>query len=749
MERGSQPIYYFALIQVPMYEYLPALGALLAIFYVLRDWLRRSRAERAALSLELDDPQDAGEPEMGDGISGIAALQEPDVPSEYEPDEIQPAAPLVQKPPVIGLLIFWSISSLVAFSVAGEKMPWLTVHIALPMILAAGWSFGRLIESTDWAKVREHRAWLVILLLPVFFASLGGVFASLLGTALPFQGNDLTQLQATATFLTSAAVVLLSAWGLFSLLKDWPGHVVRHVFALALLAVLAVLTIHASILANYINYDTAEEYLVYAHAARGPKDILAQIEEISKRTTGGLDIAVAYDNESLYPFWWYLRDYPNKVWYTDQPTRELRNDPIILVGEGNYSKVEPIVGDAYDVFEYTRLWWPNQDYFNLTWDRLWGAIANPAMRSAIFQIWLNHDYTQYAQVTNDPNLTLTTWQPSNKMRMYIRKDIVAQIWNYGVAPSSQAAVVADPYAQGTISLSADQIIGSAGTQPGQFQSQRGIAFAPDGSLYVADTNNNRIQHLSPDGKLLQEWGTFGDTSTGQAVPGGQFNQPWGVAVGPDGSVYVADTWNNRIQKFTADGKFVQMWGYFGQAEQPDAFWGPREIVVDAKGHVYITDTGNKRVVIFDSDGNYLAQFGGTGAQPGQFDEPVGIALDKTGNVYIADTWNQRVQVFAPDATGLNFTSLASWDISGWYGQSLDNKPYIAVDSQQHVFVTDPEAYRVLEFSDKGDFIRAWGDNSTGADGFGLPDGIAVDAQDHVWVSDAANNRIMRFTLPAQ
>ncbi|HEX9011915.1 MAG TPA: NHL repeat-containing protein, partial [Anaerolineaceae bacterium] len=493
----------------------------------------------------------------------------------------------------------------------------------------------------------------------------------------------------------------------------------------------------------FINYDTAKEYLVYAHAARGPKDVLAEVEEISRRTTGSLDIAVAYDNDTLYPFWWYFRDYPNKVYYGPNPTRDLRNDPVILVGETNYSKIEPIVGSAYVSYETMRLWWPNQDYFNLTWDRVRGALTNPDIRAGIWQIWWNADYTQYAKATNEQTDTLTTWQPSNKMRVYIRKDIAAQIWKYGATP---AAVQADPYEKGTIKLSADKTIGGPGTEAGQFQYPHGIAVAPDGSLYVADARNHRIQHFAADGTLLLSWGSFADVSKG-AAPGGTFDEPWDVAVAPDGSVFVADTWNNRIQKFSADGKFVKMWGYFGQAETPDAFWGPRGLAINSKNQLLVTDTGNKRVAVFDLDGNPVTSFGTSGSQPGQLNEPVGIAVDNSGKVFIADTWNQRIQVFQPDAASTNYSYLKEWDISGWYGQSLDNKPYLAVDSQGDVFATDPEANRVLEFDNNGTFLRAWGDYGTGPDGFNLAAALAADAQGGVWISDAGNNRLLHFTLP--
>ncbi|HEX7434969.1 MAG TPA: NHL repeat-containing protein [Anaerolineaceae bacterium] len=276
-----------------------------------------------------------------------------------------------------------------------------------------------------------------------------------------------------------------------------------------------------------------------------------------------------------------------------------------------------------------------------------------------------------------------------------------------------------------------------------------MAFAPDGTMYVADSRNNRIQHLSADGgKVINQWGTFADVTKGSA-PGGTFYEPWGIAVGPDGAVFVADTWNNRIQKFTADGKFVTMWGYFGQAEKPDAFWGPRGLAFDSQGHLYVTDTGNKRVAVFDENGIAITQFGSGGADPGQFDEPVGIAIDKEGKVYVADTWNQRVQVLAPDSTGKIFTQVTSWNIEGWYGQSIENKPYIAMDNQGHVFVTDPEAFRVLEFKSNGDFMHTWGDYGADQNGIGQASGVAVDAAGNVWLSDSVNNHLLRFTSPAQ
>ncbi len=754
VERGSQPLYYYALIQVPIYEYLSALGTLLALYFGAR-FNRFATVPGIAPAA----PQPAGEEDEAAEPDGPVEVFQANT-GTWPPleDEVVEAPTVPQRVPTLALLLFWSLLSLIAYSFAGERMPWLTVHIALPIALAAGWGLGFLVDRMEWKKMAVQKGGLIaLLLLPVFIASFVAFVGVALGDNPPFAGSTTEQLQATSTFFLSGLVMLASLVGIFWLLRNIPLRQTLSFFSLAGFGLLAILTIRVAYTASFVNYDNAKEFLVYAHAARGPKDVLAQVAEISQRTTGGKDIAVAYDNDALYPYWWYLRDYPNKVWYTDKPTRDLANDPVIIAGESTYSKLGPILKDNYIDFEYMRLWWPMQDYFNLfdgnndgKFDliRIKNAITNPQMRHAIFDIWLNRDYTLYSSITEDKNLTLENWEPSSKMHFYVRKDVAAQIWEYGVAPSTNLVQATDPYMDKLVAIQPQVLVGQPGDQA-QFQSPRGVAAAPDGSAYVADSRNNRILHLSPNGDLLQTWGAYAsiDPNNPGAAPGGTFNEPWGVAVGPDGSVYVADTWNHRIQKFTPDGQFITMWGTFGQAETPNAFWGPRGVAVDSNGHVYVSDTGNKRIVVFDENGNYITQIGSSGFDIGQFDEPVGVALDQQGNLYVADTWNQRVQVFAPNADATEFTPLKSWDVSAWVGQSLDNKPYLSVTANGDVIITDPDSYRLLMFDNDGKFLSGWdtyaGDNGSLA----MYAGVAVDANGNVWVSDASNNKVLKFLLP--
>ncbi len=793
VQRGTQPLYYYAFVQIPVYEYLPALGMLLAIAIAALRGLFSARPgspfaspEKVAVESEpeslvspnapfTETPDRPGEsPYETEGEAQVALnnapstsveVQASSLPAAADLDENQPS--LTELPPArpawyerlfslppepvgtaawlptAALLIYWSLMSLLAFSYAGERMPWLTTHITMPMILASGWALGYLVEHTDWEAVHRKKGWLAALLSLVFLFAFSSLVGALLGPVPPFAGKDLVQLQATSTFLLAALGAAASLAGLVFLLKDWQPRTFLKTLLLTCFAVMAVFTFRAAYRAAYINYDNAKEYLVYAHSTRDMKDVLEQVETISKRLYGDKSIAVAYDNDALYPFWWYLRDYPNKVWFGDNITKDLRNSPVILVGSANFAKIEPLVRDDYIMYEYKRMWWPMEAYRNQSFASVWQMLKAPAMRSALWEIWFNRDYTQYAAATGDGSLTLATWSPSDLLRMYIRKDVAAQIWEYGVEPV-EAAPKVDPYAGSTISLDPVKVISAAGTL--SFSAPRGLAVAPDGSLFAADSRNHRIVHLDANGLYLNSWGGYANVLEGPA-PEGLFNEPWGVAVGPDGLVYVTDTWNHRVQVFTPEGKFLRMWSEFLVDGVLDSFWGPRGIAVDAQSRVYVTDTGKQRVVVFDALGKYITQFGSRGMVVGQLDEPVGIAVDPDGNVYVADTWNNRVQVFSPNEDATVFTSVLTWDVDAWTTDSLDNKPFLALSANKQVYITDPDLGRVIRFDEQGAFLQLWGGYQN-AFLMGVISGVAVGQDGSVWVSDALNNTLLQFTPPA-
>ncbi|NIS79240.1 MAG: hypothetical protein GTO14_03250 [Anaerolineales bacterium] len=737
VERGSQPPFYYALIQIPIYEFLPALAGTFAALAAGVTWLSRMRLPES----------DVG----GENESGVRSL-------------------------LLVFLGYWAISTLLAYSFAGERMPWITVHITLPFILLAGWGVGAFLERLEWRKLRENRGWLVAGLLILLTISILRAITSLLGEIPPFQGYEIPQLNASVNFLAAVAVALGTSIALVRSAQGWSWTHVARLFGVIALVILTLVTIRTSARAAYVNYDEATEFLVYAHMARGPKTILEQVDDLSERLSNNPDFKIAYDNESTYPFWWYLRDNEKAIYFGANPSRDLLNYSVLIVGDANWSKLDPLVQDAFHTYDYMRIWWPNQDYFQWSrsslesdrnnelraegvteippmgvgehllrfWQKISPYILDPAHRNAAWEIWFNRDFTEYGELKG-VDFSLTNWSPSSKMRLYVRKDVASRVWDYGVdQPEVEYADIVDPYEDELILLYPDQSIGGSGVETGSFVSPRGNAIAPDGSLYVADTMSHRIQHFDPDGEVLHVWGRFGSTDQGNADEGA-FNEPWGIGVAPDGSVYVADTWNHRIQHFTADGEFLGMFGTFGQGETPYAFWGPRDVVVDSTGRVFVSDTGNKRVVIFDQQGEYLSEFGGFGLDMGFLDEPVGLALDELGRLYVADTWNQRIQVFE-EAGNSVFRPIAEWPITAWFGQSLDNKPYLSVGRGSVVCTTDPEGPRVLCFDQEGEFLVGWGSSVDEGLFFGNLSGISFDDDCGVWVTDTGNGQIMHFSL---
>jgi sugar lactone lactonase YvrE len=163
-------------------------------------------------------------------------------------------------------------------------------------------------------------------------------------------------------------------------------------------------------------------------------------------------------------------------------------------------------------------------------------------------------------------------------------------------------------------------------------------------LYVTDAEQDLVMvyDADPPYKLLRRMGKPGTKHASTAE--GEFAKPTNVAVDKEGNVYVADTWNNRIQIFDADGEFIRAWGKNGDG--PGYFARPKGIAIDSDGHVWVADAVQDRVQVFTPEGRLLIYMGGHGLYPGQFQSLINLTIDKKNRVLTTEQMPGRMQVFA-------------------------------------------------------------------------------------------------------
>jgi sugar lactone lactonase YvrE len=309
----------------------------------------------------------------------------------------------------------------------------------------------------------------------------------------------------------------------------------------------------------------------------------------------------------------------------------------------------------------------------------------------------------------------------------------------------------------------------------------GVAVDAAGNLFIADSGNNRIRKVTPDGIISTVAGNGifvgpgspnGFGGDGGLATAAQLNDPSGVAVDAAGNLFIADFLQARIRKVTPDGIIstvagtsISGLGDGGPATAAQLF-EPQGVAVDAAGNLFIADTGNSRIrkvtpagTITTVAGSSNLGFGDGGpATAARLAGPVGVAVDAAGNLFIADSLNSRIREVTPDGI---ISTVAGTGINGFNGDGgpataaqLFEPQGVAVDAAGNLFIADSGNNRIRKVTPDGVISTVAGTGINGFNGDGgqataaqmnQPEGVAVDAAGNVFIVDRYNNRIRKVT----
>jgi sugar lactone lactonase YvrE len=305
----------------------------------------------------------------------------------------------------------------------------------------------------------------------------------------------------------------------------------------------------------------------------------------------------------------------------------------------------------------------------------------------------------------------------------------------------------------------------------------GVALTPADTFLVFDTYNARLREVNAAGIIQTVAGTGTPTSTGDGGPAtaAMFNQPRGVAAGPGGVIYVADSLSHKVRQVSPDGTVTTVagtgvggYGGDGGAGVEAQLFNPAGLAVDTAGNLYIADQGNHRIRRLSPDGT-IARFAGTG-EPGydgsgglailaKLRDPYGLAFDAAGNLYVAELGNHRVRRIGTDGIIHDVAGTGESGFSGDGGAAMQarlNHPQgVAVDAAGHLYIADSDNHRIRRVGADGKISTIAGTGVAGFSGDGAaataarlnhPEGIAVGADGSLLIADYWNHRI-RQVLP--
>jgi len=321
----------------------------------------------------------------------------------------------------------------------------------------------------------------------------------------------------------------------------------------------------------------------------------------------------------------------------------------------------------------------------------------------------------------------------------------------------------------------DSGIGTAdgqGTQA-RFYNPAFLALDASGNVYVTDSGASTLRRMAPAGQIgnvvtIAGWPNFPGERDANWLQA-QFNDPYGVAVGPDGNAYVADFAGQTIRKVTPTGLTTTYAGKAGSPGPTDGsllaarFSGPGGLVFDKAGYLYVADSGNNTIRKISPGGN-VTTFAGT-SSPGnyadgsgnmaRFNQPMGLSIDSQQNIYVADTGNNAIRKITPGGLVSTIAGKAGitnfQSIDGPAGQATFYLPRgIAVDNQGHIYVSETQnsTIRVVALDGSVSSLPAsiWNQELPGYPRkFNNPFGLAVDSTGALLVADSSNHCVRRIS----
>lgn len=278
-----------------------------------------------------------------------------------------------------------------------------------------------------------------------------------------------------------------------------------------------------------------------------------------------------------------------------------------------------------------------------------------------------------------------------------------------------------------------------GNGVGEFKKPMGISFDKQGNMFVADTENNRVQVLKKSGQFSHIIGA-GREGSGK----GELSNPTDTAVDSQGFVYVVDSGNNRLSVFTTQGKFVRTIGREGKAE--GEFRNPRKICITKDNYLIVSDSDNNRVQIFDPRGNFLRTVGGEdNPKEYQLKQPVGVTCDSFGLIYVSQFSPADIKIYGFDGGYLDRFSAPRES----RGEVLEGKGKgqilgpsdITVDANGQIMVSEYGNCRISLFNNHGSFLEKFGKRGKKFGQFDGPCCVELNNEGRLVVVDSWNNRI--------